>query len=102
MNEQTNLESHDEAIRRTLSSRPVMRRDELFLALPLDLDAMENSLNDMIGRGEVETLRPYFAKTRAPCFYRLVRDSDDRYEEQQMRHVISRNKLFDLLDAELA
>lgn len=49
----TVTESHVDAIRRTMSNHHVMRRDELFLALPLDIDTMDASINEMMSRGEM-------------------------------------------------
>lgn len=97
-----NTESPDQTVRRILREHSVVRRDELLLALAIDAEELDRILDQLIRRGEAETLRPFFPDSKAPCFYRCIRNTDRRYLDDQKRCRISRNRLFDLAEIEMA
>ncbi len=72
----------EQTVRQTLARRDAWRRDHLFAALRIEPETLDAIVRLMIGRGEVETLRPIYARTHHDYFYRLRRESDNRYQVQ--------------------
>ncbi len=77
-------ESPDQTVRRILREHSVICRDELLAALALDTEELDRILDQLIRRGEAETLRPFFADSKAPCFYRFIRNTDYRHLHVQV------------------
>lgn len=72
----------EQAVRQTLARRNAWRRDQLLMALRYDPVAIDRTVSRLIGRGEVETLRPLPPCAPRPYFYRLCRESDGRFQAQ--------------------
>ena len=75
----------EQTLRTLLEGCSALRRDIVLTASRVDLASLERAIDRMIGRGEVETLRPLYASAHQPCYYRLRRVTDDRHRARRPR-----------------
>lgn len=84
------VDDAEASLRMLLGSCSAMRRERIFTALHVDTNSMEKALERMVGRGEVEVIRPLYAQARHSCHYRLRREPDVCQQKKPQR-LISRS-----------
>ncbi len=93
----------EKTLRTLLAGCSAVRRDIVLTATRVDLASLEKAMDRMIGRGEIETLRPICGSRHQPCYYRLRRDDDNRHRARRAGpRPLPAGRMFDVCETGLA